>query len=63
MNGEFKIRDQFKKALGKEFKRAFLKGTTFADAHTLFRYIATQHKMKDKTKIKFAFKKCGDDKK
>ena len=63
MNGEFKIRDQFKKALGTEFKRAFLYGTTFADAHKFFLYIATQHKRKDESTIKFAFKKCGGNKK
>ena len=30
----------------------------FADAHKFFNYIAKQHKLKDKTKIKFVFKKC-----
>lgn len=63
MNGEFKIRDQFKKALGTDFKRAFLYGTTFADAHRFFTYIARQHRTKDKSTIKFAFKKCGGNKK
>lgn len=63
MNGEINIRDQFKAAMGTELKRTYLKGTTFADAHKFFKYIALQHKLKDKTKIKFVFKKCGGNKK
>ena len=63
MNGEFKVRDQFKKALGSNHRRAIVKGSTFADAHTFFRHIVTQHWEKNETKIKFVFKKCGGNKK
>ena len=53
------MRDQFKEALGNNHRRALVKGTTFADAHTFLRHIVTKHYKRDKTRIKFAFKKCG----
>ena len=59
MNGKFTVRDQFKEALGSNHRRTIVKGSTFADAHTFLRHIVTQHLKRDKTKIKFVFKKGG----
>jgi hypothetical protein len=63
MNGTISVRDQFKEAFGIGHGRAFVYGTTHADAHTFFRHVAAKHYKKSKTVVKFMFKRCGGNKK
>lgn len=56
------MRDQFKEAFGIGHGRAFIYGTTHADAHTFFRHVAAKHYKKSKTVVKFMFKRCGGNK-
>ena len=63
MNGTRDVRDLFKDALGEGHGRNFMRGTTANDARKFFAYVAAQHKIKDGTTVRFAFKKCGGNKK
>lgn len=62
MNGTISVWDQFKEAFGIGHGRAFVYGTTHADAHIFFRHVADEHYKKSKTAVKFMFKRCGGNK-
>lgn len=59
MNGTMGIRDVFKEALGVGHGRNFIRGTTKTDAHTFFQHVANLHWEKDRSVVRYSFKKCG----
>ena len=59
MNGTMGIRDVFKEALGVGHGRNFIRGTTKTDAHAFFQHVANLHWEKDRSVVRYSFKKCG----
>lgn len=59
MNGTLDVRDVFKEAMGESRGKHFVRGTTSTDAHRFFQHISKMHYKKNKTMVKYAFKKCG----
>ena len=59
MNGTLDVRDVFREALGESRGKNYFRRTTSTNAHRFFQHISRMHYKKDKTKVKYAFKKCG----